>query len=361
MIRVLIVDDSQVITMLLRAMLEKTPDIEVIGIANNGKEAVEMTAKLKPDIITMDVRMPEMNGLEATQIIMDSNPTPILIVSASVNNEDLKIAFNAIECGALAVIEKPPGLEGESYEQVHNSLINHVHALAKIKPRRRIMKRQMKSIHLEDESIIKIKQGVAQNDLVALGASTGGPETLMEIISHLPVNFPVPIVIVQHIGAGFVAGLANWLNSVSRLIVKIAEDGEILLPGVVYIGPGGKHFNVIRKNKKLMVKLSDKPENQLHTHSINELFSSIAETCPGHAIAGLLTGMGDDGAKGLLNLYNKKCHTFIQDEATSTIFGMPDIAKKLGATQNEVAMNDISSHILTHLNTVNDTRKRKRS
>ncbi|PHQ78511.1 MAG: chemotaxis response regulator protein-glutamate methylesterase [Coxiella sp. (in: Bacteria)] len=363
MIRILIVDDSRTIAMLLTAIFEKEPDMEVVGVAPNGKVAIEMTLELKPDIITMDIRMPIMNGFEATQEIMDVQPTPILVVSASVNDNELKIAFNAIESGALAVIEKPPGLEGDDYIKMHSSLMNHIRALSSVAVKRILPKyKDTQSIHLRnaDGSLTNIRRGQAQNDLVALGTSVGGPVVLGQILSSLPSDFPIPIVIVQHIASGFIDGLVSWLNTSCRLIVKIAEEGEVLQAGVVYLGPKDTHFRLKRNGKDIFVSLSDTPTDSLFMPSINELFTSIAKICPGHAIAGLLTGMGDDGADALLELHKQNCHTFIQDEETCVVFGMPGVAKQLGAHDMELAEDQISNYILENLNHIKDSRARKR-
>jgi two-component system chemotaxis response regulator CheB len=361
MIRIIVTDDSRVITMLLTALIEKEPDMEVVGTASNGKEAVEMTQQLKPDIITMDIRMPVMNGFEATREIMATQPTPILVVSASVHTEDLKITFNAIESGALAVIEKPPGLEGENYERIRSSLINHIRALSVVKVKKIPAKdKKAASIHLTTEGVVSLHKGSPQNDLVALGSSVGGPPVLSKILSSLPHDFPIPIVIVQHMASGFIGGFVDWLNHSSRLIVKLAEDGEALQPGVAYVGPGDKHFTLKRNSKKIMVSLSDEPHDSVFRPSVDELFLSVAKTSPGHAIAGLLTGMGSDGAKGLLQLHEQHCHTFIQDEKTCVVFGMPGVAKELGAYQDEVSEEDISNYIITHLNYIKNSRQEKR-
>ncbi|MDF1654271.1 MAG: chemotaxis-specific protein-glutamate methyltransferase CheB [Coxiellaceae bacterium] len=363
MIKVLIADDSKVVRMLLRALIENEDEFEIVGEAENGLQAVELTKQLKPNVITMDIRMPIMDGFEATQIIMNECPTPILVVSASVNDEDLKIAFNALQAGALGVIEKPPGLHGDDYETVKLDLINCLRAYHEIKVvtrRKSIKKLDKLSDKARDDGNEHLAAGKVFNEIVAIGASTGGPALLGEILRALPVNLPSPVVIVQHISEGFTHGLATWLNDVSQLIVKVAEQGEVLRPGVVYIAPYGKHTHVGRKDGVLHIVLVDKHEKVSFCPAVDELFKSTAEVCPGHAMGVLLTGMGSDGAKGLLEMRKANCMTIAQDESTCVVYGMPKEAMKLDAVSMQLPDDEIAQAIRDNITNVQDSRKRGR-
>lgn len=361
MIRVLITDDSKVVRLLIRALIEQEPDIEVVGEAENGQQAVALTKSLKPDVITMDIRMPVMDGFEATQIIMMECPTPILVVSASVNSEDLMIAFNALEAGALGVIEKPPGLHGDDYDKVKRDLVNALKAYHEIKViRHRSKKPGIPEVEPYKAGHDKLVSGEVLNEVVAIGASTGGPALLGDILRAMPINFPVPIVIVQHISEGFTNGLAMWLNDVSRLIVKVAEDGEILRPGAVYIAPYGTHMVVDRKDGLLATKLEKPSGHYTFCPAVDRLFESVAERCPGHGLGVLLTGMGSDGAKGLLAMSKANCFTIGQDEKSSVVYGMPKEAMAMGAVKIQLAGSDMAQGIRDHINDVQDSRLRGR-
>ncbi|MDF1795070.1 MAG: chemotaxis-specific protein-glutamate methyltransferase CheB [Coxiellaceae bacterium] len=362
MIKVLLVDDSKVVRMLLRAMIEQEDGFEVVGEAENGAEGVELTTSLKPDVVTMDIRMPIMDGFEATKAIMRDCPTPILVVSASVNDEDLKITFNALQAGALGVIEKPPGLHGDDYDSVKRDLINSLRAYHEIKVVRRRYDTNVERVaSTEVDSHALLQAGKVLNEVVAIGASTGGPALLGEILKVLPVNFSIPIVVVQHISEGFTPGLASWLNDSCQLIVKVAEQDEILRPGVVYIAPYGAHSLVSRNQGMLCLKLARPAEKKGFCPAVNELFRSVAACCPGHAIGVILTGMGDDGAQGLLEMKKAGCYTIGQDEDSCVVYGMPKEAMSLGAVCIQLPDIEIGKAIKDNFNQVQDARKRGRA
>ncbi|MDF1761525.1 MAG: chemotaxis-specific protein-glutamate methyltransferase CheB [Coxiellaceae bacterium] len=363
MIRVLIADDSKVVRMLLRALIENEEDFEIVGEAENGLRAVELTKRLRPNVITMDIRMPVMDGFEATEIIMTECPTPILVVSASVNDEDLKIAFNALQAGALGVIEKPPGLHGDDYDTVKQDLITCLRAYHDIKVvtrRKLIVTKDKTSERSENDGLENLATGRVINEVVAIGSSTGGPALLGDILHELPVNLPSPVLIVQHISEGFTHGLATWLNDVSQLIVKVAEQNEVLRPGVVYIAPYGKHTNVVRRDGILYVSLVTPAEKSGFCPSVDALFKSVADVCPGHALGIILTGMGRDGAAGLLEMRNACCMTIAQDEETCIVYGMPKEAMALDAACLQLPDYQIAQAIRDNLTNVQDSRKRGR-
>lgn len=343
MIRVLIAEDSSVVALMLKAIFENEEDMVVVGHAKNGREAVNMAHDLKPDIITMDIRMPEMDGFEATRLIMINNPIPIVVISSSVDNEELRITFRAIEEGALAVLEKPHGLTHPDFERVRTELVETIRSMSEIKVvRRKSIAKPLAPIDIFETAI---RQDTKAYELIAIGCSTGGPQVLQHILSTLPVGFPIPILIVQHISTGFVGGLVEWLNGSTLLEVKLAEDDEKLLPGVVYIGPDDYHLQVKRNGKGLTAILSsEEPVNRFRP-SVTPLLQSVAEVCKGRGIGGILTGMGADGVQGLLALKQAHGHTFVQDEESAIVYGMPGAAVALGAVDQIVELDKITAYL----------------
>lgn len=342
-IKVLIVDDSKVCSTAIAAILNETPDIEVVGIAKDGEMGVELTKSLKPDLVIMDIFMPQMDGVEATKVIMQQCPTPIIVVSSPSNAKESNYVFEALEAGALTLIKKPIGFLEDGFGEVQRLLVQSVRALSSV----HVVKRKAATIPSSiteltvDKSMLKAK-------IVALGCSTGGPEALHNILSQLPGHFPIPIVITQHITKGFLPGLVKWLQSSSALSIHIAEDQQDLLPGSVYFAADEAHL-LIQKNNfpKAVLDMSDPLDH--FKPSINKMFNSIATSYPGKAIGGILTGMGKDGVQGLLKMRQTGCVTFAQSEATSVIYGMPAAAIDLQATDCSIDLNKISKFLTTLL------------
>lgn len=342
-IRILIVEDSDVIAGLLEAIFSSQDDMEVIGRAKNGAEGVIMAEKLKPTLITMDIRMPKKDGFEATKMIMETNPTPIIVISSSVDSIELQIAFNALAAGALTVIEKPENVSFDGFTEVEKELITTIRALSSI---RVIRRRRPKKSGSEDLQPSSTPRKNRECRLLALGVSTGGPEALSYILANLPQHLSVPVVIVQHMAKGFIPGLVGWISRMTPLEVKLAEDGEALSSGVVYFAPDGAHLTVQSEGDRLKAVLVRAPAVDGFCPSVTELFSSVAHALPGRAMAGLLTGMGRDGAAGLLAMHHRNCLTFVQDQASSIVFGMPDEALKLKAADDVVGLKDIPAYII---------------
>lgn len=317
-IRVLVADDSATARMLLSKTLETADDIRVVGQAKDGEEAISLTRSLKPDIITMDVRMPTLDGLRATERIMAECPTPIVIVSSSLDAPDLQITFNALRAGALEVVEKPSVLDAPSFEKARVRITAAVRAMAEVKVVRR------------RHSVFPplTLQPTREYRLVAIGASTGGPQLIGEILSKLPVDFPSPIVVVQHMAPGFTHGFARWLAGETPLKVRVAEHGEGLVPCTVYIGPDNHHLRVgIRWHVELG---KDDPVGRFRP-AIDEFFRSVALSVGPSSVGVLLTGMGTDGAAGLKAMYDAGAWTIAQDSASCVVSGMPEAARGLSA------------------------------
>jgi two-component system chemotaxis response regulator CheB len=344
-INILIADDSKTMRDLLSALFKDQLDMIVVGCAKDGVEAVQLTKKLKPDIVTMDINMPTMDGLEATKKIMQECPTPIVMISALVNGEELNATFNALKAGALSVLEKPKDMLNAGFALEKNRLLSAIRTYSDV----RVVRRYGLKTKILYTALPNIPAQAKKIALVAIGASTGGPEVLSYILSQLSSDFPVPIVIVQHITNGFLSGLVNWLQLKSECKIEIVrKDREPLLPGVIYFAPDDLHLTIERGPNHPIAVFEDSPEISYFKPSITRLFSSIAQSYPQAATAGLLTGMGKDGAEGLLLMKKAGCHTFIQSEASSIIFGMPGAAKALHAECDTVDLTQIP-HFLHQL------------
>jgi two-component system chemotaxis response regulator CheB len=334
MIRVLVVDDSLTVRKRIVAVLTEG-GCEVVAEAADGKSAIDLCERLRPDVITLDMMLPVMTGLAATEYIMAHRPTPILIVSASTNRGELFKTYDALAAGAVDVLDKPLGDERD--EDWEKRLVQAVRTVAKIRvithPRGKLGRVVRNDPALSAASVRRI---------VAIGASTGGPGAVLEILSGLPAGFPVPILLVVHIGEPFGAALAEWLDSQTGFSVRQAVHGE-KLPGsaTALLAPAGKHLELMEGR----LQLSDAPERHSCRPSVDVLFESIARTAGADAIGCLLTGMGRDGAAGLLAMRRAGAATLAQDEATSVIYGMPGEAVKLGAAQQVLPLSQIAQRL----------------
>lgn len=336
-IRVLIVDDSPSVRLMLEQIFSADPDFEVAGHACDGLEAVSAVERLAPDVVTMDILMPAMNGLDATRLIMERHPVPIVIVSGNLDPEELLTSFRAIEAGALAALPKPRGISHPEHAADVFLLLQRAKLMAEIRLVKRwprIAKAQPKTAPVDDE------QGPLR--VAAIGASTGGPVVINSILSGLAPDFPLPLLIVQHMSPGFIKGFADWLSLSSRLPVRLAAQGECLLPGRVYIAPEGFQMTVAGIGRIALVRSA--PENG-QLPSVSALFRSIAEVYGRQAVGILLSGMGDDGARELQLLKNRGAVTIAQDRASSIIFGMPGEAVKLGAARYVLSPDRIVEYL----------------
>lgn len=337
-IRVVIADDSIVAREMLSQILRSDPGIEVVGVATNGQEAVEMVARLRPDLVTMDVHMPKMDGLQATEQIMAYTPTPILVVSSSVYGEGMGRAFDALAIGALEVIKKPEPRDWAALEAIGRDIIRRVKILSRVRVITHIRGRRA-PVHREPMKTEPVR--VRGIQIVAIGSSTGGPSALLSVLGRLPAEFPLPIVIAQHIAEGFVPGLATWLDAGCKVKVAAATNGESLVPGTAYLAATGSNMEVEGSG----VRFTTPQPGQLYIPSADTLFDSAARTYGPHVVGVLLTGMGADGAVGLKKLHDLGAPTICQDEATSTVWGMPKAAIDLGAARSVVPVHDIAAAI----------------
>jgi two-component system chemotaxis response regulator CheB len=346
-VRVLVVDDSSVCREFLTHILGADPSIEVVGAACDGASALKATAALRPDVITMDIEMPGMNGFDATRRIMEFAPTPIIVVSSSTDASEQGMSFKAMESGALAVLPKPRGGDSSRSAEQARELILMIKLMAEVK----VIKRWARSRKASPSAAIALNAppnrlllGAAEApEAIFIGASTGGPLPLRTILSLLPRDFPAAILVVQHIAPGFGAGFTEWLAEACRLPVRIAADGERVLPGCVYIAPDGAHMG-IEAGPRISLGRGD-PVNGSRP-SVSYLFRSAARTYGKGAVGIILSGMGKDGSEELKTMKDNGAVTFAQDEKSCVIFGMPGEAVRLGAASFTMAPERIAAAVI---------------
>jgi len=343
-IRVLIAEDSPTQRLHLRRLIESAPDLVVVGEARNGEEVIALTEQLRPSVVSMDVRMPLMDGLEATRHIMAHTPTPVVIVSGALESE-LDLALNALQAGALAVVPKPPDEKRADFAAKRHELLTTLRAMAGV----RVIARRD---HRPNRPLPSVFNGLSHSrpQVLAIGASTGGPSALHRLLGGLPADFPLPIAIVQHMPDEFLGGLVRWLGSASPLQVRLAEDGLPLRPGLVVVAAGGQHLTLARLSSGgLIVRQQPARQGERYIPSIDRLLESVAQACGSAAIGLILTGMGDDGAEGLASLRQVGGRTLAQDAASSTVWGMPQAAVARGAAERVVALADLTTELAKYL------------
>ena len=340
-IRVVIADDSLVAREMLAQILATDPDIEVVGQAKNGEEAVDLVANLRPDLVTMDIHMPKMDGLAATEKIMAYTPTPILVVSSSVHGEGMGSAFDALKRGALEVIKKPEPKEWADLERIGRDVLRKVKVLANVRVITHIHGRRS---HARSVTIDEVA-GNAERRIVAIGSSTGGPSALLSVLAKLPADLPVPVLVAQHIADGFIPGLVSWLDGGAKIKVVAATDGERPKPGTVYFAPTGSNMVIDGST----IRFQPAGAGQLYIPSADTLFESVARSFGKRSIGVILTGMGADGANGLKVMHDIGAATIAQNEETCTVFGMPRAAIELGAASKVLPIEDVADGILEYL------------
>ena len=345
MIKVLIVEDSPVARELLKHVLGSDPDIEVIGVATNGQEAIDLLSLKRPDVITMDVIMPKMDGLEATRKIMASRPLPIVVVSASFKKAEVDKTFKALEAGAVAVLQKPRGKDLGIPGSDAEKLIRTVKAMSQVRVVRR-WDTPSSAGGVRNFLVPELSKNPRRDTkVVVIGASTGGPGVIQSILAGLPREFPAPILLVQHISPGFTQGLVDWLDSSCVLHLHVAVDGERARPGNVYVAPDGAEMTI---DRRLNIRLLDSESTNGNVSSVSCLFRSVAEAVGAKAIGVLLTGMGRDGARGLKLMRDRGAVTIAQNKETSIVYGMPGEAIRLGAAEHSLSPRQIV-HMLKSL------------
>jgi two-component system chemotaxis response regulator CheB len=346
-IRVLVVEDSLTVRRRLVEVIETDPDLAVIAEGENGQQAVEMCRALRPDVITLDMNLPVMDGVSATEVIMGHFPTPILIVSSSTNRGDLFKTYDALAAGAVDVLEKPRAEQDDgAWERKFLAaikLVSRIRVITHVRARLGSVGRVAPKAVLDSPTVALSGSTAQGRSLIALGASTGGPAALVEVLRGIPSGIGATILIVLHIDEPFSSAFADWLGTQTPHAVVYAVGGEPLVApkGRVFMAPPGRHLAA--RAGRLVLNLE--PERHSCRPSVDVLFESLAHECGRQVVSCLLTGMGRDGASGLLALRRAGAHTIAQDEATSVIYGMPREAALLGAAEDILPLQEIGAAI----------------
>ncbi len=339
-IKVLVVDDSALIRSLLSEIVNQDPDLILVGAAPDAYAAKEMVNSYRPDVITLDVEMPKVDGLTFLDRLMKARPTPVLMVS-SLTEQGAEVTLKALELGAVDYFPKPKLDIASGIEQYRHEIVSKIKQVATANVRQHKHKKTATACYS-----FKYK---TSEKVIAIGASTGGTEALMSVLSSLPVDTPA-MVITQHMPPGFTKTFANRLDVNCAIRVKEAEEGERLLPGCAYIAPGDRHLLVVRSGADYRVKLSDGERVTGHKPSVDVMFRSVAQAAGQNALAVILTGMGKDGAIGMLDIAHAGGVTIAQDEASCVIFGMPKAAIQAGGVAHIASLTAIPNEIVSTIN-----------
>ncbi|MEX2182991.1 MAG: chemotaxis-specific protein-glutamate methyltransferase CheB [Chloroflexota bacterium] len=333
-IRVIVTEDSAVTRALLTAILEEVQEFELVAAVPDGAAAVDAVARLRPAVVTMDLHMPHLDGVEATRRIMREVPTPIVVVTAS-SEVDGRMTYDALAAGALSVVARPVGPSDERFAARRDALLAELRLMAGVRVVRRIERGAPRAPTppLNPPRPVRV---------VAIAASTGGPAVLYRLLGDLPRDFALPILVVQHMSEGFIGGLARWLSDAAPAPVRIARDGDVLAGGVVLLAPDGSHLRVTAGGT---VRLDPGPPIGGHRPAATALFDSVAEAYGDGAIGVILTGMGRDGVDGLARLRATGAVTLAQDAASSAVYGMPDAAMKAGAVERSLSVEELGPTI----------------
>lgn len=378
-IKVLLVEDSPIALAILKRILDSTPEINVVGTARTGKEGLALIPQVLPDVICTDLHMPQMDGLEFTREVMATRPKPILVISASVQQENTQNVFQLLQAGAVDIFPKPRAGLAADYERAKTELISKIKVLSGVtvftqhrRPEAYTNKAALPGMDLAttrqidqknqshlfasvpqaikpEEKIPPIATSNRHFRMLTIGASTGGPQALHTILTSLPANFSVPVVCIQHISEGFLQGMVDWLATKCQMPVKIAPEFELPRPGNIYFAPERRHLEFDTQGRFIYV---DSPPVGGHRPSITVTFKSVARIYNRSAIGVLLTGMGRDGADGMSAIARSDGLTIAQDEASCVVFGMPKEAIALNAAQYVLSIGAIAPMLLSRINSV---------
>lgn len=343
MVKVLIVDDSAFMRNALTSMMSSDPEIQVVGIAKDGVEAVEKVSSLKPDIVTLDVEMPRMDGIEALKRIMAQNPVPVLMVS-SLTTEDARVTLEALDLGAVDFIPKNLADLSVNIVKIQNILIEKIKSIGRkgLIPEPR--KKSSAPLQMPKPTQYASHR---KSYIVVIGASTGGPKALQNILSKIPADFPVPILIAQHMPPNFTGPFAERLNQLSSICVKEAENGESLKKGTAYVAPGRGHMGVLRKKvTETLILISENNDHFIYKPSVDALMLSVVELYSGQVLGVILTGLGNDGEQGMKEIKNKGGRTIVESEGTCVVYGMPKSIVNAGLADKIVPLDEIAGEII---------------
>jgi two-component system chemotaxis response regulator CheB len=344
--KVLIVDDSAYTRQTMKKILEEVSSLEVIGIASDGIDAMAKTLRLQPDIITLDFEMPEMDGFSFLRWLMKERPTPVIMVSS---HTDSKTVFKALELGAVDFIAKPTRRASVELQTIEKDLIRKIKGIKDI--RLEILSRNLEL--LESEEIVatpEVRSKQHAIDVVTIGSSTGGPAALQIILTRLPADFQAAILVSQHMPKGFTGPLAERLDKLSQLKIKEAEEGDQISKGKVYVCPGGVHLGISQKKQQLVIALKEGRLTDKYTPSVDYMMTSAAEHFGANSMGVILTGMGNDGRNGMLEIKTKGGYTIAEAESSAVVFGMPAEAIKNGAVETVLPISEIPSAIIRMVN-----------
>jgi two-component system chemotaxis response regulator CheB len=336
MIKVLVVDDSVFSRKVITKILEAIPDVQVVDTASDGQDALKKTLRLRPHLITLDLEMPNMDGFTFLRWVMNTIPTPVIVVSAQEADENV---FKALDLGAFDFVVKPTKHPSDELEHIQTDLIEKVLSVPLLRESKTKEKMLVEEQRIR-EKLIKGKRADAPR-VIGIASSTGGPPAIQSIVRDLSANFSVPILIAQHMPRGFTALFAERLNKITSLSVQEANDGALLEPGNVYIAPGGKHLLVHKFGEKLQIEILQRDEER-YQPSADLLFESLANAVEERTIGAVLTGMGDDGSKGLRSIKNKGGITIAESERTAIIFGMPQEAIQTGVVDYVLPLHQVA-------------------
>lgn len=338
--RVLVVDDSIFYQHRLQEVLDADPALEVVGVAANGEQAIEQTHALNPDVITMDIEMPVMDGITAVKKIMSECPTPVLMISAATKH-GANATFEAMDAGALDFITKDFHEIVENREKAGRRICSKVIDIA--------LRKKSGSItnNLDQKSTSKSSENTQfeEYDILAIGSSTGGPIAVQKVLKNISENFPLPIVVAQHMPGTFTPMFSERLDKICNLSVKEAEDGDVLMPGHVYIAPGGQQTRTIKKGQNVILRIEKGDASLSYRPSVDITFTSIAEVYNEKVLAIILTGMGSDGCEGARNLKQVGSKIWAQDEESSVVYGMPMAVAKAGLTDQIMSIDSIAESL----------------
>ncbi len=348
-IRVVIVDDSSLMREMLRSIISEEPGIEVAGVARDPYEAREVIKQTNPDVITLDIEMPRMDGLSFLEKIMTLRPTPVVMVS-SLTQEGSDATIRALEIGAVDCVAKPDGSDGHGFEAMAHELIGKIRVAA-------TARLSMRRPHAPSPTLPTPRRAGMGTRFIAIGASTGGVERIRDVLAVMPADCP-PIVITQHMGPSYVPAFAARLDRLSAPSVRVAGPGDRLAQGVVYIAPGDRHLVVIRDAQGYSCHIQDGPPVSGHRPSVDTLFSSVARAAGANAVGVILSGMGRDGANGMLAMHEAGAYTIGEQESSCVVYGMPRAAKEAGAVAIELPLAQIPAEMLRAFDAIGDHRAR---
>jgi len=333
----MVVEDSLTVQALLRHVIERDGRLELAAMFATAEEAIDQIEQVAPDVISMDIRLPGIDGLEATRRIMVEHPTPIVVIADAVHDSTLNIAMSALKAGALTVVEKPWGPGAVAHESTATAIATQLYIMSQVS-----VVRRRPSLAVWPKSPLRAYPPPSRIGVVGIAASTGGPPALATVLGCLPENTPWPVLLVQHMGGAFMEGFASWLATQTPLRVKIAVDGERPAAGVVYVAPGDRHLSLSRA---ATLNVEDSPAVMGQRPAANVLFRSLAQFAGSRAAGVLLTGMGEDGASGLLEMRRAGALTLAEDSTTAVVYGMPAAAVRLGAVMESLPLDNVAARL----------------